>query len=141
MSSTLDSGPWSRVYALGMPNVLDIPARSGAAIACDMSGAPDTPEERLSAYRSLFEHALVGRERGAYVVVFRFRADPATRAAVELLVRREAECCPFVDYRVEASGDELRWTTTNPVRGDVRIDAILGEFYALAGHARSAIAG
>src|SRR4051812_37838391 len=105
MGSTLDSGPWSRVYASGMSDVLHVQARPGAQISCDMSSAPDTTDERLSAYRSLFEHALVSREREADAVVFRFRADPAARSAVEALVRREAECCPFLDYRVEASGD------------------------------------
>jgi hypothetical protein len=42
--------------------------------------------------------------------VFRLRADEQTRAEVEELTRREAECCPFADYRLEAAGEELVWT-------------------------------
>src|SRR5436190_4727598 len=97
----LDSGPYSRVYAAGMTNVLHLPARAGAPVACDMSTASDTPHERLVEYDRLFEHALLGRERRANAVVLSFRADPATRAAVEDLARREAACCPFLDYRVQ----------------------------------------
>src|SRR4051794_38700442 len=98
-----------------------------------MSTASDTPEERLAAYHRLFEHALLGRERGADAVVLSFRADPATRAAVEDLARREAACCPFLDYRVETVGDDVRWTIANPVTGDARgaADAILDSLYAL----------
>jgi hypothetical protein len=34
-------------------------------VACDMSGAPDTPAERLEEYRRLFDGFLLGRERSA----------------------------------------------------------------------------
>ena len=58
-----------------------------------MSGAVDTPDERLREYRRLFETALEHRERRADGVAFTFRADPGTREAVEELARREAACC------------------------------------------------
>ena len=103
-------------------------------IACDMSTAEDTPEERLRAYRQLFERSLLSRERHADSLVFLFRADPDTRRVVEDLARREALCCPFLDYRVETRAGELVWTITNPVTGDERAsaDAILDAFYALS---------
>ena len=71
---------------------LHLPARPDAAIACDMSTAADTPDERLQAYARLFEHALVRRERRATDAVFAFRADAGTREAVEelLAARRPA---------------------------------------------------
>jgi hypothetical protein len=88
-----------------MIDLLHIAATPGAPIACDMSGATDTPEERRAAYERLFGSALLG-------VVFRLRADERTRAELEELIRREAQCCPFADYRLEAAGDELVWTIT-----------------------------
>jgi hypothetical protein len=102
-------------------------------IACDMSSAPDTPEERLAEYGRLFERALLRRERRADAVVLAFRADDGTRDAVDDLARREAACCPFLDYRVETAGDEVIWTITNPVSGELRAsaDAVLGDFYDL----------
>src|SRR4051812_47836688 len=119
-----------------MTNVLHIQARADAPIACDMSTAPDTPDERLTAYNRLFERALLRRERSDDAVVFWFRADRGTRETVEALARREAACCPFLDYRVETLGDEVRWTTTNTVAGDARgsVDVILDGFYTLPDH-------
>jgi hypothetical protein len=108
-----------------------------------MSTADDTAEERLRAYGRLFERALLRRERRADAVVFAFRADRDTLQAVTDLARREAACCPFLDYRVEAIGDEVVWTTTNTIAGDRRasVDVILDAFHALPDHAGSDVAG
>jgi hypothetical protein len=126
-----------------MTTSLHIPAQPGVAIACDMSTAADTADERLQAYRRLFEHALVRRERRENDVIFVFRADNGTLATVEALARREAACCPFLEYRVETVGDEIVWTTTNVVTGPERgaVDATLDAFYALPDHAGSDFAG
>jgi hypothetical protein len=114
-----------------MTSVLHLPARTDAPIACDMSTARDTPQARLAEYHELFERALRGRERHADSVVLRF--DAAAREQVEDLASREHACCPFVDYRVETAGDEVLWTTTNPVAGDERAaaDVMLDALYAL----------
>jgi hypothetical protein len=114
-----------------MTTLLHLPARAGAPIACDMSTARDTPEERLAEYRELFGRALRGRERSVDGVVLRF--DAGAREQVEDLASREHDCCPFVDYRVETAGDEVIWTTTNPAVGEQRaaVDVILDALYAL----------
>ncbi len=110
-----------------MTDTLHLPARLGAPIACDMSTASDTPEERVAEYARLFERALLRRERRPDSVVFHLGAD--ARAAVESLARREAACCPFLGYRVESTRQEVVWTIT----GDA--DRVLDEFHALAGRA------
>ena len=112
---------------------MHLPARPGAPIVCDMSSAVDTPDERLREYGRLFETVLLRRERRGDSVSFWFRADPGTREALEELARREAACCPFLDYRVETAGDEVIWTTTNAVTGDERaaIDLFLDALHAL----------
>jgi hypothetical protein len=139
----LDSGPDSRVINRHMHDVLHIPARVDAPVACDMSGAVDTPDERIRDYGRLFEQALVRRERRSDSVVLAFRNDPDVRARVEEMVRREAACCPFVDYRVQTAGDEVIWTTTNTVEGERRAaaDVILDAFHELPEHAGSDAAG
>jgi hypothetical protein len=126
-----------------MTNTFHIKAVPGAPVACDMSTARDTPDERLAAYEGLFEHALLRRERRAAAVVFWFRADPATRDAVQELARREAACCPFVDYRVETAEDEVIWTITNAVIGDERasVDVVLDALHALPDHAGADVEG
>jgi len=124
-----------------MTNSTHFPARPGAPIACDMSTAEDTSDERLREYDRLFETVLLRRERHADSVSFSFRADPGTREAVEDLARREAACCPFLDHRVEAAGHEVSWSITNAVTGDQRAAAevFLDALHALpAGSERSA---
>lgn len=96
--------------------MLDLPARPDAPIACDLSGAPDTAEERLQAYRDLFAHSLLARERRPGATVLSFRAD--AQGAVQELARREAACCPFLSYRVEPA---VVWTISGEV--DEALDA------------------
>jgi hypothetical protein len=124
-------------------NVLHLQAQPAAPIGCDMSAAADTPDERLREYTRLFERALLHRQRRADAVVFSFRADLDTRQAVDDLARREAACCPFLDYRVETVGDEVIWTITNTIAGDGRasVDVILDAFHDLPDHAGSDLAG
>jgi hypothetical protein len=113
-----------------MSTVLHLPARPDAPIACDMSTAPDTPDERLASYARLFEDALVRRERGEHGVVFTFRRTTQAWEQIETLARREAACCPFLDYRVEMVRDEIIWTITSPVAGAAA--ATLDPFYSLS---------
>jgi hypothetical protein len=114
-----------------MTTVLHLPPSPGAPIACDMSAARDTPEERLAEYGELFERALLGRERREDAVVLVFAGQ--AREQVQDLARREHACCPFVDYRVEAAGEEVRWTVTNTIHGDQRaaVDVILDALHEL----------
>src|SRR5262245_28199771 len=128
MRVALDSGPYSRVYAVGMTDVLHLPPKPDAPIACDMTGAVDTPEQRLAEYRRLFDAALVRRERGEHAVALTFRASPSTQATVESLARREAACCPFADYRLQTTDDEIVFTITGDREG---VDEMLDAFYAL----------
>jgi hypothetical protein len=114
-----------------MTLLLHIPPRASAPVACDMSTARDTPEERLREYTALFAHALVRRERTADAVVLAFR--PTVGEQVVDLARREAACCPFGDYRVELTGDEVIWTTSGDDRSAV--DVMLDAFHALPDHA------
>lgn len=122
-----------------MTSVLHLSARADAPIACDMSTATDTPDQRLAEYGALFERALLRRERAERAVVFLFQATPGVREQVEDLARREAACCPFLDHRVETTNGEVIYTVTNPSTGMERADAevTLDAFYALPDHAGS----
>jgi hypothetical protein len=118
-----------------MTDVLHIPAQLDAPIACDLSSAEDTADERLDEYRRLFEHALLRRERLTDGVAFTFRGDGGrTRQALHDLARREAACCPFLEYRVEALDDEVIWTTGLTGSERTGIDAFLDALYALPDH-------
>jgi hypothetical protein len=107
---------------------MDQPATT-TPIVCDMTSAPDTGPERVMEYQRLFAQALVGRERTAEGIRFRFRAADGVEAWVRDLAAREKACCPFYDYRVTTAGDEVHWDAT--VIDDDTARAILDEFYNL----------
>jgi hypothetical protein len=116
-----------------MPDAFHIPARPDVPIACDMTTAVDTPDERRALYAGLFERALVHRERSDGRVAFTLRADEGVRELAETLARREAACCPFVDHRVETAETEVIYTITDPRTPDdqASVDAMLDAISAL----------
>jgi hypothetical protein len=98
-------------------------------IMCDMTDAPDTDVERAAEYRRLFTQALIGRERTASGIRFRFRAEPGIEAWVLDLAGREKACCAFFAYEITTEGDEVIWDAA--VTDNDLARAILDEFYAL----------
>jgi hypothetical protein len=90
-----------------VPNVPQVPQ-----VVCDLSGAPDTAEERLREYARLFDTAFVSRERSADVVRWRLRARAGVEAWAHDLARRENACCAFITNRVRVEGDEVVWEAT-----------------------------
>jgi len=118
---------------------LIIPEKLGAPIACDMTGAPDTPEERIAEYGRLFAHALVGRERTSDGVVFRFAAKPGVAEWAADLARREAACCPFFSFHVSISGDHVVWRTSS--QAGPQAQAFYDELHALPERAGEGLKG
>ena len=106
-----------------------IPARPDAAIACDMTDAPDTPSERLAEYGRLFAHALLTRERTPAGVVFTFAAKPGVWEWLTDLVHREAVCCPCFAYEVSADDNRIVWSLTS--EAGPAAQAMLDEFAAM----------
>ncbi len=107
---------------------MDLPAPT-TPIVCDMTGAPDTGPERLGEYQRLFSQTLIGREKTAAGIRFRFRALPGIDAWVRDLAAREKACCAFFAFTVTTAGEEVHWDAA--VIDDDIARAILNEFYAL----------
>lgn len=102
------------------------------SLVCDMTTAPDTPQERMAEYGRLFEHALAARERTSDAVVWRFTARAGVEAWVRDLADREAACCQFLEYTVTAEDGEVTFRIAggdNPA-----IQAILDEAHRLPEH-------
>ena len=81
-------------------------------IACDMTDATDTPEERLAEYQRLFSTGLIARERTERRIRFRFAERPGLADWVRDLSTREHACGPFMFFEVTSHGEELRWDIT-----------------------------
>jgi hypothetical protein len=107
---------------------LILPEVPGAPLACDMTAAGDTADERLAEYARLFAHALCGRERTKDGLELRLTAKPGVADWVVDLARREAACCPFFSYRISFYADLITWHVSSQA-GPVA-QAILDEFYA-----------
>ena len=103
-----------------METIMLIPSNPAAPIACDMSAATDTPDDRLDQYRQLFTDALVTVKRQPGTVEFRFAAKSGIRERCIDLATREAACCPFLGYHLSADDNAITWTTT----GDEHIEAV-----------------
>jgi hypothetical protein len=116
---------------------MHLTSRPDTPVACDMTTARDTPDERIAEYDDLFERALLSRERRAGSVVFAFRAD--AREQVEDLARREYACCPFLDHAVETAGDQVVWIIGGDERPDVQ--TTLDAFHDLPDHPGSGFEG
>jgi hypothetical protein len=98
-------------------------------IVCDMTTAPDTARERIAEYGRLFAQAMIGREKTAQGIRFRFRAAPGIEAWVRDLAEREKACCAFYDFTITTVDDQVLWNAT--VVDDDVARALLAEFYAL----------
>jgi len=109
--------------------VLLIAAKPDAPIACDMTSAGDTAEDRFAEYGRLFAHALIDRQRTGDGVIFTFVAKPGVTEWVADLARREAACCPFSTYDVTSDGQRVAWKTSS--QAAPMVQAFLDEFYGL----------
>jgi hypothetical protein len=102
---------------------------SQPAVVCDMSYAPDTPEERVAEYQRLFSGFLIGRDWTGNGLRFRFRADEGIEDWVRDLAGREKDCCAFFHFAVTGDDGEVRWDVS--VIDDDMARQVLAEFYRL----------
>jgi hypothetical protein len=104
-------------------------AMTNSPVVCDLTNAPDTPAQRMDAYRQLFADALIGRSRTTQGARFRFRADAGVETRVRELVRREHECCAFMTFNLTNANDEIIVdVTTTTTTGDEMARNVLDEF-------------
>ena len=94
--------------------------------ACSLS--PADAAGRAEEFRALARRFLVARDRSQDEVLLHFRDEPGVGDTVEELARRERECCPFLDLRVERSAGEVILA----IGAGPEDRAALGVFYDLA---------
>jgi hypothetical protein len=81
-------------------------------IACSLDA--EQLAKRNERWRALGEHALISVERTDEGVRQRYRGGAAIEAELRDLVALEAECCPFLDLRVERVDAETWLEVSGP---------------------------
>jgi hypothetical protein len=120
--------------------LLSIREKPNAEIACDLTGAPDTLDERFAEYGRLFQHALARRQRAAAAVEFEFAAKPGVAEWVADLARREATCCPFLAHHVSSDAAHVLWRISSETAGP-EAQFTLDEYHDLPERYRDGLQG
>ncbi|MDX6668970.1 MAG: hypothetical protein QOK04_2350 [Solirubrobacteraceae bacterium] len=94
-------------------------------LACSLP-APDLAERREE-IGELLRRSLIGSEREPQHLRLHFDRSPSVADAVNDLVRRERECCPFLDFTVEDGASDLVLS----IRAPADATAVLDGFAAL----------
>jgi hypothetical protein len=95
-------------------------------IACSL-GADDL-KQRLAAIAEIGAESLLGHETEDARHLLRFRADAATRRRLEDVVAAEAQCCAFLDLKLEERGGELILSVEAPEDAQPTADALAAIF-------------
>ncbi len=91
-------------------------------VACSLSAREMV--ERQAEARRLARRALVARGRSDGGVRLEYHRSEAVEGAVRDLVRRERECCPFLELDVAAGVDRIVVEISAPPDGRAVLDAI-----------------
>ena len=86
--------------------------------------APEEKDERGREIRRIATAGLLARSRDAQAVRLTYRPSDSTEEALRDLIRRERECCPFLDFELRSSVDELTLEISAPPSGSAVLDAI-----------------
>jgi len=97
-------------------------------IACTLAGRD--LQDRLALIAALTRDALRGYERADLTLTLRYAIEAAPR--VQEVVRKERDCCPFLNFEIHEQADEI-WLTIN-VPEEVRknIDTLFKPFMPLS---------
>jgi hypothetical protein len=94
-------------------------------IACTL--APGHYLERLALIAQLSRDALLSHQRRDLVLELRYAQTAAAR--VRDLVRREQECCAFLEFDLQEQGDEvIQVTITAPEEARGATELLFGQF-------------
>ena len=81
--------------------------------------------QRAGQLRRLAGQALIESRRTPTGARFGFRASPAVEAGVGEFIRWEADCCPFLDFSVDAEAGEIRIDVRAPSEAEAVLDLLM----------------
>ena len=101
--------------------------RNDPPIACTLQGG--SYQERLAWIADLARDSLRSHSRQDLRLDLRYAPEAAGR--VRDMVRKEQDCCAFLDFELAETGDEVRLTITAPERAR-EVASVLFDEFALA---------
>lgn len=93
-------------------------------MACTLS--PDDYAARLRQIAALTRDELIGCTRRGTVLDLRYNPEAATR--VRAMVAKERECCAFLTFEMQESGEEIRLLITAPDQAGDAVPALFAPF-------------
>ena len=99
----------------------DTRADRALGAACSLTDAER--RERLQDWRSLRDRSLVEPIRDGVRLIFQ---PDHSMFAVANLAEREAECCPFYEFKLSVSGEERTLDVTAGPGREAAVQALLG---------------
>ncbi len=102
-------------------------AVNDAPIACTL-GAADF-KARLASIADLNRDALRGHESSDLTLVLHY--DRLAAARVQVMVQRERECCPFLDFEISEDVDSVSVRIKAPERARIAAETLFEQFVAL----------
>ena len=107
MTETTENDPATTIPQSATPALPTSPP-----VVCDLTGAPDSGEERLLEYARLLDTAYLSRERTEKAMRWWLRAGEGIEAWTRDLAARENACCAFMTTTVTLVGDQVLWEAT-----------------------------
>jgi hypothetical protein len=95
-------------------------------IACSLSG-PHL-RERLAEIRAAGRAGLIGVQRDGGRSVLRFRPSPEISTRLGRIVEAEAQCCAFLELRIDEAPDSIELTVGGPDGAEPVVEEFVAAF-------------
>lgn len=98
-------------------------------MACSLDGPAQA--ERAAAFAALADRALIRSERTSRGWRLLYREAAGVEHSLRRLIAAESECCPFLGFALDRSGQHLSLTVQGPAEAQAMIELL---FDPRAGH-------
>src|SRR5690349_22555455 len=95
-------------------------------IACSLE--PSEMSARLDKIADVGRTALTAVERSGNTLTLRFRPGNRTRDRLQAIAAAEAECCPFLDFEVEARDEQVVMRIAAPEGAELVLSELAAAF-------------
>jgi MerR family transcriptional regulator, copper efflux regulator len=99
--------------------------REPIPIACSLTASEQA--DRGNEFAAILRRGLLAREETARGIRLRFRRSQSLQEDLADLTTREKECCPFFDFSIQISGQELVLEVGAPPEARPMVDRLLAE--------------